>query len=946
MNSRLPSGETLCEWCGRELSVRGLALHKPRCPKRPLDQVIAGRGQRQRRAPNFNASESDQIDLQEDRLAFNQHYQRNQGEPSSEPLEVLNDYLGSDFVQDTEQSHSLNDIRIEYHPSTEQPPDTYSFDQYCSFPQEPAPPFVVDKTPWRPFRTKIDFEVAEIMLDGHLNRRQIARMIDLIQKIAANPESFTLENESEHEKIWKAARETKAKGFEKHDFSVEYKGNQLEYTVWLRPLWSWCQELLSDPRLIGEFHWSAEKLYKYNGTKFERIIDEPWTANAWWELQTSALPKGASPFCIILYADKTKLSSFGTEKGYPVLVRCANLPVSIRNGEGTGGGRLIGWLPIPEEDSQEASKKAFVNLKREIWHRAMQEIISSIEQYTILGTSMLCADQVERQIFPHILILSADFEEQSMMALTRGPTSSFPCPVCLVPKEEIPNLSRQFPLRTTENMERIWSESQDMNLTQREEYLQGVGLRDVKNVFWSLHSVDVYKALSWDRLHAYGGLFEDHLFEELRDILKELGRPAEAGVDMALQEMPRWSGLTHFRTLLTIGEISDGSKIEDLSKVIIYAALHILPAEISKRGFALLKLIQSFSELNMFSSLTVQTESTIATGRSELLRFEECLHAYEKLNGEKTWTFPKVHTHQHMFQDILDKGATRNFSTKPNEKANGPYKKYYQRHTNFKDVAGQVLRVSEMDLVSTMIRNEVTILEDFELQEEQNLDSELDSLVTSNSEESGSEIPRTAHGPICTSITFQELETSHLGDPAFQGFRIKLAGTMAHRLKLRRVNLRPSDEITPYLFVKVAFMSTVDWKINTNILRANPNFHNRPRYDYGIIQVLQDQHIFAQILYIFRFDYMGTVYNLALILPMDVPRTMQNRARDSTLRLTRVHARPRHSSVIIDTNSIIRGAFLVKDHASDMSEFHVVSSVDEDMFIRMQSINLMNHAPL
>lgn len=29
-----------------------------------------------------------------------------------------------------------------------------------------------------------------------------------------------------------------------------------------------------------------------------------------------------------------------------MLVRCANLPVTIRNGEGVGGARLIGWLPI------------------------------------------------------------------------------------------------------------------------------------------------------------------------------------------------------------------------------------------------------------------------------------------------------------------------------------------------------------------------------------------------------------------------------------------------------------------------------------------------------------------------------------------------------------------------------------------------------------------------
>ena len=60
------------------------------------------------------------------------------------------------------------------------------------------------------------------------------------------------------------------------------------------------------------------------------------------------------------------------------------------------------------------------------------------------------------------------------------------------------------------------------------------------------------------------------------------------------------------------------------------------------------------------------------------------------MTGDKAWDFPKLHTHQHMFQDILEKGATRNYNTKPSEKANGPLKKYYQKHTNFKHVSQQV----------------------------------------------------------------------------------------------------------------------------------------------------------------------------------------------------------------------------------------------------------------
>lgn len=58
------------------------------------------------------------------------------------------------------------------------------------------------------------------------------------------------------------------------------------------------------------------------------------------------IPDGGKPLCLLIYADKSRLSSFGTAKAHPVLVRCANLPVEMRNGEGVDGGRLIGWLPI------------------------------------------------------------------------------------------------------------------------------------------------------------------------------------------------------------------------------------------------------------------------------------------------------------------------------------------------------------------------------------------------------------------------------------------------------------------------------------------------------------------------------------------------------------------------------------------------------------------------
>ena len=56
--------------------------------------------------------------------------------------------------------------------------------------------------------------------------------------------------------------------------------------------------------------------------------------------------RNAKPLGIILYADKTKLSSFGTQKAYPIIARIANINVEVRNSTGPGGGCVVGLLPI------------------------------------------------------------------------------------------------------------------------------------------------------------------------------------------------------------------------------------------------------------------------------------------------------------------------------------------------------------------------------------------------------------------------------------------------------------------------------------------------------------------------------------------------------------------------------------------------------------------------
>lgn len=77
--------------------------------------------------------------------------------------------------------------------------------------------------------------------------------------------------------------------FQHKTFEVDYKGEDLEFEVSTRPMFSWVEELADDPNIIPLFQWDAMRLYKYDGTKWVRFIDEPCTADDWWNIQASHL---------------------------------------------------------------------------------------------------------------------------------------------------------------------------------------------------------------------------------------------------------------------------------------------------------------------------------------------------------------------------------------------------------------------------------------------------------------------------------------------------------------------------------------------------------------------------------------------------------------------------------------------------------------------------------
>lgn len=59
----------------------------------------------------------------------------------------------------------------------------------------------------------------------------------------------------------------------------------MEYTVHFRPIWEWAVDLLWHPMIGPHCVFDAQWLLKFDGDSFVQFINEPWTADAFWECQ-------------------------------------------------------------------------------------------------------------------------------------------------------------------------------------------------------------------------------------------------------------------------------------------------------------------------------------------------------------------------------------------------------------------------------------------------------------------------------------------------------------------------------------------------------------------------------------------------------------------------------------------------------------------------------------
>ena len=103
-----------------------------------------------------------------------------------------------------------SDIRVKYHPHANVADKMYRFEDYLASIEAAYDRMDTDQPddeePWRPFRTILDFEIAELVQETNMTRGQKSSLLRLVRRCIADPEQFTLIDEPDLQKTWDSAR--------------------------------------------------------------------------------------------------------------------------------------------------------------------------------------------------------------------------------------------------------------------------------------------------------------------------------------------------------------------------------------------------------------------------------------------------------------------------------------------------------------------------------------------------------------------------------------------------------------------------------------------------------------------------------------------------------------------------------------------------------------------
>ncbi|KAG6835260.1 hypothetical protein H0H93_003352, partial [Arthromyces matolae] len=444
--------------------------------------------------------------------------------------------------------------------------------------------------------------------------------------------------------------------------------------LWHRDPVECVKELFGNPGLKDHIAYKPERVYTdKEGTN--RIIDEAWTADWWWETQ-GKLPEGAVVAPVIIASDKTTLTQFqGNKVAWPVYMTLGNIAKHKRRQVSSNATVLIGYIPVSKLECFEASSRSLEGYR--LFHHCMEVILKPLQEAGRRGEKMTCADGWIRRVFPILAAYIADFPEQCLVACCKENR----CPRCEIAASDRGDWLLHTIWRDPDETLRLLEKEKKSQLRgyKTSERFEELGLRSVFEPFWkSLPHANIFSSFTPDILHQlHKGIFKDHLVKWCTDII------GSAEVDARFCAMNHHAGLRHFKKGISFVSQWTGTEHKEMEKIFV----GIVSGAVNDR---VLTVVRALLDFIYYARLETQTTYTLDRLSHSLKLFHEHKHVLVDLGIREHFNIPKLHNIQHYVDAILALGSADGYNTESPERLHIDFAKNAYRASNKRDYKEQM----------------------------------------------------------------------------------------------------------------------------------------------------------------------------------------------------------------------------------------------------------------
>ncbi|KAI9057363.1 hypothetical protein FKP32DRAFT_1584219 [Trametes sanguinea] len=463
--------------------------------------------------------------------------------------------------------------------------------------------------PWAPFADVDEWELARWLVTSGLSQTAIDNYLKL--KITTDRTQPSYEsNHKFFQKIdalpcksasWKV--EVMEAVGDKMGEDGKPKTERVE--LWSRNIIDCVKELLGNSSFADSLVYAPQRQYVDEEGR-NRLYDNMWTADWWWDVQTK-MPSGATVAPVILASDKTTLSRMsGDKSAWP-------------------GYRLF--------------------------HLCMKKLLEPLIAAGRDGVLMTCADGQVRRVYPLLAAYIADHPEQCLVAACQ---ENF-CPKCPVAPDE-----RGEPVFSClKDPERVMAALKEAAQGDKPDEFVEWGLRALEPFWDNLPHADIFSALTPDLLHQlHKGVFKDHLVSWATKAIEDSGNEE---VDRRFKAMLKHSDLRHFKNGISLVSQWTGTEYRNMQKVF----LGVIAGAADERVVRAVRAILDFIFLAHFEA---HTDDSLEALHQSWQDFHEHKAVFVELGIREHFNFPKGHSMEHYELSIRSLGTADGYSTEHPER--------------------------------------------------------------------------------------------------------------------------------------------------------------------------------------------------------------------------------------------------------------------------------------